>query len=68
MRIAVNGQTGKAAALFYQYEKEERYLTLLPSHPSKMSSEHTVRTPPVPIKYVDAPFLYRITPLEEVLK
>ena len=68
VRIAVNGQTGKAAALFYQYEKEERYLTLPPSHPSKMSSEHTVRTPPVPIKYVDAPFLYRITPLEEVLK
>ena len=25
--IAVNGQTGSAAALFYQYGKEERYVT-----------------------------------------
>ena len=68
VRIAVNGQTGKAAALFYQYEKEERYETLTPSHPKAMSKEHTVRTPPVPVKYVKSPFLHRIVPLQDAVE
>lgn len=65
VRIAVNGQTGKAAALFYRYGKEERYVTEGPSQLPPMSTEHTIRTPPVPVKRVGSPFLYRVTTLAE---
>lgn len=68
IRIAVNGQTGKAAALLYHYGKEERYITLAPSHPRAMSTEHTVRTPPAAVRRVGAPFLHRALPLEKVLE
>ena len=68
MRIAVNGQTGKAAALFYQYGKEERYVTRAPAHPRPMSTEHTVRTPPAAVKRVGSPFLHRALPLDQVLQ
>ena len=68
IRIAVNGQTGKAAALLYHYGKEERYVTLAPSHPRAMSTEHTVRTPPIAVRRVGTPFLHRALPLEKVLK
>ncbi|BEU86653.1 hypothetical protein TAMA11512_01170 [Selenomonas sp. TAMA-11512] len=68
IRIAVNGQTGKAAALLYHYGKEERYVTLAPSLPRAMSTEHTVRTPPVAVKRIGSPFLHRTLPLEKVLK
>ena len=68
MRIAVNGQTGKAAALFYRYGKEERYATRAPSHPRAMSTEHTVRTPPVAVKRVGSPFLHRAIPLDAALQ
>ena len=68
VRIAVNGQTGKAAALFYQYGREERYVSRAPSHPKAMSTEHTVRTPPVAVKRVGSPFLHRVLPLDQVLQ
>ena len=68
VRLAVNGQTGKAAALFYQYEKEERYLVHTPPHRKAMSKEHTVRTPPVPILRVKSPFLHRIVPLQDAVE
>ena len=65
VRIAVNGQTGKAAALFYRYGQEERYVTDAPSQLQPMSTEHTIRTPPVAVKRVGSPFLYRVTTLAE---
>ena len=68
VRIAVNGQTGKAAALFYQYGREERYATRAPAHPQPMSTEHTVRTPPAAVKRVGSPFLHRALPLDQVLQ
>ena len=68
VRIAVNGQTGKAAALFYQYGREERYVTRAPSHPKAMSTEHTVRTPPTAVRRVGSPFLHRTIPLEAALQ
>ena len=68
VRIAVNGQTGKAAALFYQYGREERYATRAPAHPRPMSTEHTVRTPPAAVKRVGSPFLHRALPLDQVLQ
>ena len=67
-RIAVNGQTGSAAALFYQYGREERYVTRAPSHPKAMSTEHTVRTPPTAVRRVGSPFLHRTIPLEAALQ
>ena len=68
VRIAVNGQTGSAAALFYQYGREERYVTHAPSHPKAMSTEHTVRTPPTAVRRVGSPFLHRTIPLEAALQ
>ena len=68
VRIAVSGQTGKAAALFYQSGREERYVSLAPSHPKAMSNEHTVRTPPVAVKRVGSPFLHRAIPLDAALQ
>ena len=68
VRIAVNGQTGKVAALFYQYGREERYATRAPAHPRPMSTEHTVRTPPAAVKRVGSPFLHRALPLDQVLQ
>ena len=68
VRIAVNGQTGKAAALFYQYGREERYVSRAPSHPKAISTEHTVRTPPVAVKRVGSPFLHRAIPLDAALQ
>lgn len=68
VRIAVNGQTGSAAALFYQYGREERYVTRAPSHPKAMSTEHTVRTPPTAVRRVGSPFLHRTIPLEAALQ
>ena len=66
--IAVNGQTGSAATLFYQYGREERYVTRAPSHPKAMSTEHTVRTPPTAVRRVGSPFLHRTIPLEAALQ
>ena len=68
VRIAVNGQTGSAAALFYQYGREECYVTHAPSHPKAMSTEHTVRTPPTAVRRVGSPFLHRTIPLEAALQ
>ena len=68
VRIAVNGQTGSAATLFYQYGREERYVTCAPSHPKAMSTEHTVRTPPTAVRRVGSPFLHRTIPLEAALQ
>ena len=68
VRIAVNGQTGSAATLFYQYGREERYVTRAPSHPKAMSTEHTVRTPPTAVRRVGSPFLHRTIPLEAALQ
>ncbi len=65
VRIAVNGQTGKAAALFYRYGQEERYVTDAASRLQPMSTEHTVRTSPVAVKRVGSPFLYCVTTLAE---
>ncbi|MGP1367575.1 MAG: hypothetical protein ACTTKW_09720 [Schwartzia sp. (in: firmicutes)] len=68
VRLAVNGQTGKAAALFYRYGKEEAYRTLEKSRPKTPSPEHTVRTPPLPIRRVKPPFLHRVVPLDDALE
>lgn len=68
VRIVVNGQTGKAAALFYRYGQEERYVTDAPSRLRPMSTEHTVRTPPVAVKRVGSPFLYRVTTFAEAME
>ena len=68
VHIAVNGQTGSAATLFYQYGREERYVTRAPSYPKAMSTEHTVRTPPTAVRRLGSPFLHRTIPLEAALQ
>jgi hypothetical protein len=68
VRIAVSGQTGKAAALFYQYGREERYVLHAPSHPKAISNEHTVRTPPVAVKRIGSPFQHRVISLDAAVE
>ena len=68
VRIAVNGQTGTAAALFYAYGREERYVRRAPAHPRQMSTEHTVRAAPVAVGRVRSPFLHRVVTLEDAVK
>ena len=67
VRIAVNGQT-YAAALFYQYDREERYVSLAPSLLKAMSNEHTVRTLPVAVERVGSPFQHRVIPLDAAVE
>ena len=68
VRITVNGQTGKAAAFFYQYDREKRYVALAPSHQKAMSNEHTIRTPPVAVKRIGSPFQHRVIPLDAAVE
>lgn len=68
VRIAVNGQTGKAAVLFYQYRKEETYRTMEPHRQGALSPERTLRMPPVPVVRVKAPFLHRVVPIEDAVE
>lgn len=68
VRIAVNGQTGSAAALFLQGEKQEYYRSIASSKQKQMSPESTVRTKPMPIRYVKPPFLHEILPFEKAVE
>ena len=59
VRIAVNGQTGRAAAVVFN-EKRETHI-VAPLNPSlRLSSESTVHATPIEVKYVKSPFLYQI--------
>ncbi|NLY72813.1 MAG: hypothetical protein GX079_03890 [Tissierellia bacterium] len=67
IRMAVNAQTGKAAALFLEAGKKD-YTRTLESYPlPKMSDECTMYSPPLPVKYVKSPFLFKICDEKEVL-
>ena len=74
IRMAVNGQTGKAAALFLKVGKKDYktagtdYIrTLDPSPQAKMSDESTMYSRPVAVKYIKQPFLFKTYDIEEVL-
>ena len=59
VRIAVNGQTGRAAAVVFSDKRETHIVA--PLNPSVMlSSESTVHATPIEVKYVKSPFLYQI--------
>lgn len=67
LRMAVNGQTGKAAALFLKAGEIE-YIRKLTAEPTpEMSCECTMYSPPIPISYVKSPFLFRAVPLHEAM-
>lgn len=59
MRIAVNGQTGRAAAVVFS-DKRETHIVAPLSPSLHLSSESTVHATPVEVKYVKSPFLYQI--------
>ena len=74
IRMAVNGQTGKAAASFLKVGKKDYktagvdyILSLDPKSQVTMSDESTMYSRPVAIKYVKQPSLYEIYNIEEVL-
>ena len=67
IRMAVNAQTGKAAVLFLEAEKKDYTRTLESYSPPKMSDECTMYSPPLPVKYVKSPFLFKICDEKEVL-
>ena len=59
VRIAVNGQTGRAAAVVFSDKRETHVVA--PLNPNVMlSSESTVHATPIEVKYVKSPFLYQI--------
>lgn len=59
VRIAVNGQTGRAAAVVFSDKRETHVLA--PLNPSlHLSGESTVHATPIEVKYVKSPFLYQI--------
>ena len=74
IRMAVNGQTGKAVASFlkvgkrdYKTAGKDYIRTLEPWPAPKMSDESTIYSKPIAIKYVKGPFLYKRFNIEEVL-
>lgn len=64
---AVNGQTGACAACL---RKKDGRRTTVTGQGMKMPemSEHTIRTPAVPVRYVRSPFLHQILPAEKAFK
>lgn len=59
VRIAVNGQTGRAAAVVFSDKRETHIVA--PLNPSlHLSGESTVQATPIEVKYVKSPFLYQI--------
>ena len=59
VRIAVNGQTGRAAAVVFS-EKKEIHVQA-PLNPGlHLSAESTVHATPIEVKYAKSPFLYKI--------
>ena len=66
-RMAVNAQTGKAAALFLEPGKKDYTRTLDVYPPPKMSDECTMYSPPLPVKYKKSPFLFQTFDIDEVL-
>ena len=64
-RMAVNAQTGKAAALFLEAGKKD-YTRTLDAYPSpKMSDDCTIYSPPIPTKYETSPFLFKTLTLDQ---
>jgi len=67
VRIAVNGQTGRAAALFLRGEKTEYFRVSAPCA-RPMSAESTIRMAPVPVRKVRKPFLHEVLPFEKAVR
>ena len=67
MRVAVNGQTGKTAALFLQSGQKDIIRTCNEPSVIEMSEECTLFSPPVLIEYVRSPFLFRSLSLDEAV-
>ena len=70
VRMAVNGQTGKTAALFLhagEAEEKDYIHTSTVSPASEMSDECSLYSPPVPIAFVKSPFLYQVIPLKKAI-
>lgn len=63
--MAVNGQTGKTAALLLQADKKDCVHVREADYVAPMSDECTMYSPPVPIAYVKPPFLFRTLSFEE---
>ena len=59
VRIAVNGQTGRAAAVVFS-DKRETHIVAPLSPSLHLSGESTVHATPFEVKYVKSPFLYQI--------
>ena len=59
VRIAVNGQTGRAAAVVFSETRETHVVAPLSSN-LHLSGESTVHATPIEIRYVKSPFLHEI--------
>lgn len=60
IRVMVNGQTGKAAALVLDDDRGDALCAAEPATPYVFppGGERTILSPPMPVKYVKSPFLH----------
>lgn len=65
-RMAVNAQSGKAAALFLEAGKKDYTRVLDAYPPMEMSDESTIYSKPVAVKYVKSPFLYKTMDINQI--
>ena len=59
IRMAVNGQTGRVAAVIFDEKKETRFVSPLGSN-VHLSAESTVHANPIEVRYKKSPHLYEI--------
>ena len=59
VRMAVNGQTGRVAAVVFDENKEARFVSPLGSN-VHLSAESTVHANPIEVRYKKSPHLYEI--------
>ncbi|MBQ7501298.1 hypothetical protein IJT93_01095 [bacterium] len=67
LNIMVNGQSGKAAAAIRRGRSEKTFV-LEPSEAFSFSGEVSMRSKPVPVKYVKPKFLYEVLPPDQAVR
>ncbi len=70
IRVMVNGQTGKAAALILENGKDDLFRAIEPatSYVFAKGGERTILSPPMPVKYIKSPFLHERMDIEDAFE
>ena len=70
IRVMVNGQTGKAAALILENGENDLFRAIEPatSYVFAKGGERTILSPPMPVKYIKSPFLHERMDIEDAFE